>query len=80
MATAKPLFTCIKMKKQRCKRRARLLIQKVGALLRCITLADENYWDMLHYNRATADKIAELIAQGVAEKQGAPGYFEYLSE
>ena len=43
-----------------------------------ITLADENYWDVLHFNRATADRIAELIAQGVRQGRGAPGYFEYL--
>ena len=43
-----------------------------------ITLADENYWDNLHYNRATADKIVELIARGIDQRQSAPGYFEYL--
>lgn len=43
-----------------------------------ITLIDENYWDVLHFNRATADRVAELIAQGVREGRGAPGYFEYL--
>ncbi len=43
-----------------------------------ITLADENYWDVLHYNHATADLIVELIAQGVVERKDAPGYFEYL--
>ena len=43
-----------------------------------ITLADENYWDVLHYNRATADRIVELIAQGVRQGRGEPGYFDYL--
>lgn len=43
-----------------------------------ITLADENYWDVLHYNRASANLIVELIAQGVQLGRGVPEYFDYL--
>ncbi len=44
-----------------------------------ITLRDANYWDVLHYNVAVADRLAELIAQGVQERSGVPGLFDYLS-
>lgn len=43
-----------------------------------ITLADENYWDTLHYSWRTADRVIELIAQGVEQERSAPGYFDYL--
>lgn len=43
-----------------------------------ITLADENFWDVLHFNRATADRIVELIALGVRQGRGEPDYFDYL--
>ena len=43
-----------------------------------ITTRDENYWDVLHYSVETADRLAELISQGIAERRGQAGLFNYI--
>ena len=43
-----------------------------------ITTHDENYWDVLHYSVETADRLAELIGTGIAERRGREGLFNYV--
>jgi len=41
-----------------------------------ITLADENFWDRMHYTVEVADVLAESIARGHKTRQSEPGSFE----
>lgn len=44
-----------------------------------ITRRDENYWDRLHTTVEVADRVSELIAQGVRTRCGVEGLMSYLS-
>lgn len=44
-----------------------------------ITLADENYWDPLHYTEEVAERLSELIAKGVSERCRIAGLMDYLT-
>ncbi len=44
-----------------------------------ITLRDENYWDQLHTTVETADRVSELIAEGVRTRCGIEGLMRTLS-
>ncbi len=44
-----------------------------------ITLRDENYWDLLHTTVEVADRVSELIAEGVRTRCGIEGLMRTLS-
>jgi hypothetical protein len=43
-----------------------------------IAMRDENYWDVLHYGAATADRLPAWLAEAVRDRAGRPGIFRYL--
>jgi len=43
-----------------------------------LTRKDSNYWDPLHYDLASAERIVAAIRHGVVERQGIADFFRYL--
>ncbi len=44
-----------------------------------ITLADENFWDRMHYTVEVADVLGAAIARGYRTRKSEPGLFQVLS-